>query len=98
MERAGLVWRRTDSADQRLTRVGLTDEGRHLQQQLETVIDEYMNATLARLPDNDRRQLARLLRTWRALADQALARGAGADGSPGLTDDAAQRSSRGTTA
>jgi DNA-binding MarR family transcriptional regulator len=72
MERAGLVWRRTDEADQRHTRVGLTESGRLLQRRLDTVLAEYMDATLARLPENDRRDLARILHRWRQLADEAL--------------------------
>jgi len=73
MERAGLVARRTDPHDQRQTLVGLTEAGRVLQQRMEAVMTEYTDATLARLPENDRRQLARLLRSWRQFADEALA-------------------------
>jgi DNA-binding MarR family transcriptional regulator len=97
MERSGLIQRRTDSADQRHTRVGLSDEGRARNARMDAVLAEYTDATLARLSENDRRQLGRLLRTWRELADEVLAQQAGADGSPDLTDDAAHRSPRGST-
>jgi len=98
MERAGLVWRRTDAADQRHTRVGLTDTGRTTNDRLGTVLAGYTGATLARLSENDRRQLGRILRIWRGLADEVLAGQAGADGSPDHPDDATHRSPRGTTA
>jgi DNA-binding MarR family transcriptional regulator len=82
MERAGLIWRRTDDTDQRITRVGLTSAGQLRLARMDAVVDEYMDATLARLPENDRRQLARLLRAWRELADEVLAGATGTDASP----------------
>jgi MarR family transcriptional regulator, organic hydroperoxide resistance regulator len=82
MERAGLIWRRTDLDDQRITRVGLTDAGRRRLARMSAVLDGYTGATLARLPENDRRQLSRLLRAWRELADDVLAGSADAAGAP----------------
>jgi DNA-binding MarR family transcriptional regulator len=73
MERAGLVARRTDATDQRQTLVALTDTGRDLQHRLDAAMAEYVAATLARIPEHDRRELARILPVWRELADQALA-------------------------
>ena len=61
MEKAGLVQRRADEADQRLTRVYLTDAGRDAEKQMGVAAAEYVNATIATLPEEDRRELARLL-------------------------------------
>ena len=61
MEKAGLVERRPDEADQRLTRVYLTGAGRDAEKEMGAAAAEYVNTTIATLPDNDRRELARLL-------------------------------------
>ena len=61
MEKAGLVERRPDEADQRLTRVFLTGAGRAAEKQMGVAAAEYVNATIATLPEEDRRELARLL-------------------------------------
>jgi DNA-binding MarR family transcriptional regulator len=72
MERAGLVVRRTPVSDQRQTLVTLTPTGRDLQHRMDAAIAEYVTATLARLPEGDRRELARILPAWRELAEDAL--------------------------
>jgi len=74
MERAGAVERRTDAADQRLTRVFLTASGRDLERHLRGVVAEYVNETIGSLPDHDRRELARLLDELSASMLLALAR------------------------
>jgi DNA-binding MarR family transcriptional regulator len=61
MEKAGLIERRADEADQRLTRVFLTGAGRAAEKQMGVAAAEYVNATIATLPEDDRRELARLL-------------------------------------
>ncbi len=61
MEKAGLVERRADEADQRLTRVYLTATGRDMEKEMGVAAAEYVNATIATLPEDDRRELARLL-------------------------------------
>jgi MarR family transcriptional regulator, organic hydroperoxide resistance regulator len=61
MEKAGLVERRPDAADQRLTRVYVTSAGRDAGKQMGVAAAEYVNATIATLPEDDRRELARLL-------------------------------------
>jgi DNA-binding MarR family transcriptional regulator len=61
MEKAGLVERRADAADQRLTRVYLTAEGRERSDEMGVAVGEYVNATFATLSERDRRDLARLL-------------------------------------
>ena len=61
MEKSGLVERRPDQADQRLTRVYLTGAGRAAEKKTSVVAADYINATIATLPEADRRELARLL-------------------------------------
>jgi DNA-binding MarR family transcriptional regulator len=61
MEKSGLVERRADEVDQRLTRVYLTAAGRRAAKEMSVVAAEYVNATIATLPEDDRRELARLL-------------------------------------
>jgi len=71
MEKAGLVRRRADAADARLTRVELTDAGRAEEKQMRTAAGEYINATIATLPADDRRELARLLEEFGASIERA---------------------------
>ncbi len=61
MEKTGLVERRTDEADQRRTRVYLTDAGRERSDEMGAAVGEYVNATFATLSEGDRRDLTRLL-------------------------------------
>jgi len=61
MEKAGLVDRRPDAKDQRLTRVSITQEGRDLEARLHEVAAGYVNETIATLSEEDRRELERLL-------------------------------------
>jgi DNA-binding MarR family transcriptional regulator len=74
MQKAGAVERRPDAADQRLTRVFLTAEGRDLGRRLHSVVAEFVNETIGRLPEDDREELARLLDELSASMSQALAR------------------------
>jgi DNA-binding MarR family transcriptional regulator len=61
MEKAGLVRRRPDAADARLTRVELTEAGRAEEKEMRVVAAGYVNTTIGALPEDDRRELARLL-------------------------------------
>jgi MarR family transcriptional regulator, organic hydroperoxide resistance regulator len=61
VEKDGIIVRRPDELDQRLTRVYLTDEGRRLAGRLRSVVSGYVNATFGSLPEEDRRELARIL-------------------------------------
>lgn len=61
MEKTGLVERKPDEADQRLTRVYLTDAGRERSDEMGAAVSEYVNATFATLSERERRDLARLL-------------------------------------
>jgi MarR family transcriptional regulator, organic hydroperoxide resistance regulator len=74
MQKSGAVERRPDAADQRLTRVFLTPAGRDLERQMRAVVAEFVNETIGVLPENDRRELARLLGRLGANMSQALAR------------------------
>jgi MarR family transcriptional regulator, organic hydroperoxide resistance regulator len=62
MQEAGLVDRRPDATDHRLTRVFITPKGRTMEMQLHEVAAAYANETIATLPEEDRRELVRLLR------------------------------------
>lgn len=61
MEKVGLVERRADEADQRLTRVRLTAAGRKLEVELRTVSAALVNKTIGALNERDRGELERLL-------------------------------------
>lgn len=61
MERAGLVVREPDAADQRLVRVALTAAGRETNERLHRAHGEYIATTIGSLTARDRRELARLL-------------------------------------
>ena len=69
MERRGLVERATDERDQRVAVVRLTAEGRALGAHVERAMGEYLERSVARLPESDRRELARLLHAWCEAAD-----------------------------
>jgi DNA-binding MarR family transcriptional regulator len=73
MEKAGVVERRPDETDQRLTCVKLTASGRILEQDLRAVAADYVNETIGTLPEGDRRELARLLQDLAASISRATA-------------------------
>ena len=79
MEKAGLVRRRPDAADARLTCVELTESGRAEEKKMNAAAADYVNSTIATLPEADRRELARLLEELGASIERAgAARDAGA--------------------
>jgi len=59
-EKSGIVERRTDEHDQRITRVFLTAEGRRLAQELGRVFAAVIGRTIGALSEADRRELIRL--------------------------------------
>lgn len=61
MERSGMVMRRVDPADQRMTRVHISAEGRRLEAGLRDVLAATMHRVLGPMAADDRRDLARLL-------------------------------------
>ena len=64
MERAGLVERRDDERDQRITRVYMTQRGRAFEAKFRGIAAGYVKDTIGRLPEADRRELIRLLRAF----------------------------------
>lgn len=73
MEKAGLVRRRPDVADARLTCVELTEAGRAEEKTMNAAAADYVNATIATLPKEDRRELVRLLEELGASIQRAAA-------------------------
>lgn len=72
LEKAGAVERRSDERDQRLTRVYLTGEGRAEELRQRQVLSEFVNRTVGRMPEADRRELARLLNSMNDHSVEAL--------------------------
>jgi len=73
MEKAELVRRHADVVDARLTRVELTAAGHAEEKQMRAAAAHYVNATIATLPEDDRRELARLLEELGASIERASA-------------------------
>ncbi len=61
LEQAGLVERRPDEDDRRLTRVYLTPRGREREREISHAVGRYVEATFGALPERERRDLVRLL-------------------------------------
>jgi DNA-binding MarR family transcriptional regulator len=61
MQKAGLIVRRPDEADQRLTRVSLTNEGHALADQMRATFASYVSTAFDSMSADDRRELERLL-------------------------------------
>jgi DNA-binding MarR family transcriptional regulator len=72
MEKAGLVERRDDERDQRVTRVYVTERGRALEVKFRGVVAGYVKDTIGRLPEADRRELIRLLGAFSATLEAAI--------------------------
>jgi DNA-binding MarR family transcriptional regulator len=75
MERSGIVERRPDEADQRITRVGLTAEGRMLEERLRGIFARYISQALDSMTEDDRLELERLLHLLADNTARALAAG-----------------------
>ena len=82
MEKSGLIVRRADEADQRLTRVYLTDEGRALEDQMRETFASYISQVFDSMSVGDRRDLERLLGIVAENTERALH--AAPDTSPAL--------------
>jgi DNA-binding MarR family transcriptional regulator len=61
MDKAGTVRREADPADQRVTRVFLTEQGRSREMQQRAEFESYLSATIGALSDHDKQELARIL-------------------------------------
>lgn len=70
MERSGLVERGTDPDDARQAAVRLTPVGAGLAALVDHALTEFLDRSLARLPQDDLRELARLMTAWSDLADE----------------------------
>ncbi len=80
VEKAGLVVRKPDESDQRLTRVYLTEEGRKVATELRHVLADYVSEIFGSMPEADRRELARLLGCLRENITRAAGTWKGARG------------------
>ncbi len=63
METAGLIARRPDEKDQRLTRIYLTDAGRCLQDEMNSILAGFINASFGKMSIDDLKGFERLLDT-----------------------------------
>jgi DNA-binding MarR family transcriptional regulator len=72
LEKAGVVTRETDSEDQRVTRIFLTKQGRAACAQIQTTFITLMRAGLGSMPEQDRREFARLLSVFGENISHAL--------------------------
>lgn len=61
MEASGMVERRADEIDSRITRVYLTDEGRRRAEKMRTAFREVTDLSVGRLSEDDRREFIRIL-------------------------------------
>lgn len=61
MDAAGIINRKTDADDQRLTRIYLTPAGEGLQEQLNGALAGFINASFGKMESDDRANLTRLL-------------------------------------
>ena len=79
MERAGLVGRRDDERDQRVTRVYITERGRAFEAKFRSIAAGYVKDTIGRLPEADRRELIRLLTSFGETIKSAIEARSGPD-------------------
>ena len=84
MEKNGLVERRDDEADQRLSRVYMTDAGRAVAREMRAAMADHVPVAVAALSDEERVELARLLDKLSASIARSLGDDApDADAAPG---------------
>ena len=78
MEGAGLIVRRADEADLRITRVYLTDGGHALADRMRAGFVDMLNVSMGSMPDADKREFSRILGTLNDHIESVLKeRGAG---------------------
>lgn len=61
MESAGMIERRDDESDSRITRVYLTDEGQALAERMHAGFVDMLNVSMGSMPDGDKREFTRIL-------------------------------------
>jgi len=76
MEAHGLIERWTDEEDQRLTRIRMTPKGRDTSERISGRYHEFIDATIGRMSETDRREFARLLGVFSDNMQGALKRDA----------------------
>lgn len=72
MESSGLIERRADAADSRITRVYLTEDGRRLAAKMHEGFSEMLNTSIGWLPEADKRELTRILGSVNDHVEQVL--------------------------
>ena len=72
MEAAGLIARRPDEKDQRLTRIHLTDAGRRLQGEMNSILADFINSSFGRMSADDLDNFERLLNSLCSIIDLEL--------------------------
>jgi len=72
MEAAGLIARRPDEKDQRLTRIYLTDAGRCLQDEMNSTLADFISASFSKMPADDLTDFERLLSSLCSIIDREL--------------------------
>ena len=72
MEATGLIARRPDEKDQRMTRIYLTDAGRCVQDEMNSTLADFINASFGRMPDDDLGSFERLLCSLCSIIDREL--------------------------
>ncbi|PKQ21078.1 MAG: hypothetical protein CVT66_01050 [Actinobacteria bacterium HGW-Actinobacteria-6] len=61
MEAAGVIERRDDEHDARLTRIYMTEAGRAMSERFHALFADSISASVGQMPEDDRRELVRLL-------------------------------------
>lgn len=72
MAAAGLIARRPDERDQRLTRIYLTDAGRCLQDEMNSTLGDFINASFGEMSADDLRDFERVLSSLCSIIDREL--------------------------
>jgi len=72
MAAAGLIARRPDEKDQRLTRIYLTDAGRCLQDEMNSTLGDFINASFGEMSADDLGDFERVLSSLCSIIDREL--------------------------
>ena len=72
MAAAGLIARRPDERDQRLTRIYLTDAGRCLQDEMNSTLGDFINASFGEMSADDLGDFERVLSSLCSIIDREL--------------------------
>ena len=72
MAAAGLIARRPDEKDQRLTRIYLTDAGRCLQDEMNSTLGNFINASFGEMSADDLGDFERVLSSLCSIIDREL--------------------------